>query len=792
MRKLINKLVIAGMILSGIISYSAHAQEASPKAPQLGKAPVKEVIAAMSLEEKASFVVGPGIKSSSMIGAKMNPFQPAEGTLAYTVDPPASKGAGWTLAIPRLGIPSIVMADGPAGVSLALRRPEDLENKYFSTAFPVATAVASTWDEELVYKLGQSYGNEVAEYGVDILLAPAVNIQRNPLNGRNFEYFSEDPLLSGKMGAAMIRGVQSKGVGVSLKHFVANNQETNRTNVDAVISERALREIYLKGFEIAVKESEPWTIMAAYNLVNGKPCTANRDLLHDVLREDWGFNGLVMTDWGVKADAGAQMNAGLDLIMPGPHQSEDIIKAVEEGRLSNAVLDKRVEHILNLIMRTPKFQNYSYSNKPDLKANIDVARKVAADGMVLLKNENQVLPIVDFDKSIALFGNGSYVTNAGGAGSGFVMNAPEPKVFASGLEEAGFKCYKPLADVYNGYINKNTPRSRFIDRIRGRIARAPELQIDSRLAKETAQNADVALVTIRRNSEEGKDREIEYDFKLSETELQNLTNISEAFHKKGKKVIVVLNIGSAIETASWRDLADAILVAWQPGQVAGDALADVVMGKINPSGKLPITFPKSYSDVPSATSFPGLELAGQPTSVYNEGVYVGYRYYGSFNIEEAFPFGYGLSYTNFKYDDLKTSSQKFTETIDISLTVKNAGEAAGKEVVQLYLSAPDGKLEKPAYELKKYAKTALLQPGEVETIKFTLNKMDLASFDADRSMWIAEPGTYQIHIGASSKDFRLDKSFEVKKEIQVEKVNKALSPEVVLNELSRITPGNAE
>jgi len=787
MRKRINILLIAG-----IISFSAHAQEASSKTPQLGKALVKEVIAAMSLEEKACLVVGPGIKSSSMIGAQRNPFQPEEGTLAYTVDPPASKGAGWTLAIPRLGIPSIVMADGPAGVSLALRRPGDTENAYYSTAFPVATSVASTWDDELVYKLGQSYGNEVAEYGVDILLAPAVNIQRNPLNGRNFEYFSEDPLLSGKMGAAMIRGVQSKGVGVSLKHFVANNQETNRKNVDAIIGTRALREIYLRGFEIAVKESDPWTIMAAYNLVNGKPCTANRDLLDAVLREDWGYKGLVMTDWGVKADAAGQMNAGLDLIMPGPHQSKEIIKAVEEGKLSEEVLDKRVENILNLILKSPTFQNYPYSNKPDLKKNADVAREVATDGMVLLKNENQILPIVDRENSIALFGNGSYVTNAGGAGSGFVMNAPETKAFSAGLEEAGFNLNKQLADVYNGYINKNTPRTRFIDRIRGRIKRAPELQIDNRLAKETAQNADLAMVTIRRNSEEGKDRETEYDFKLSETELQNLTNISEAFHKKGKKVIVVLNIGSVIETASWRDLADAILIAWQPGQVAGDALADIIMGKTNPSGKLPMTFPISYSDVPSATSFPGTETAGQPTSVYNEGVYVGYRYYSSFNVEEAFPFGYGLSYTDFKYDDLKLSSQKFTEAIDISLSVKNAGETAGKEIVQLYLSAPDGKLEKPAYELKKYAKTVLLQPGEIETIKFTLNKMDLASFDAERSMWIAEPGTYQIHIGASSKDFRLEKTFEVKKEIEVEKVNKAMSPEVIMNELNRAVLLNEE
>lgn len=755
------------------------------KLPQLSESNIKKVIGAMTLEEKAYLVVGAGIKSG-LKGemAKRNPFEPEEGTLAYATENYPVPGIGRTLSIPRLGVPSIVMADGPAGVSLNLTRFGDT-TKYYSTAFPIATSLASSWNDGLVYKVGECMGNETSEYGVDIVLTPAVNIQRNPLCGRNFEYFSEDPLVSGKMGAAMVRGIESQGVGSSLKHYVANNQETNRTSVDAEISERALREIYLRGFNIVVKEANPWTVMASYNSVNGNPMTQNKDLVTNVLKQEWNYKGLVMTDWGAGTDPVAQMEAGVDLIMPGSKEAKKIIQAVQEGRLREAILDVRVEQVLKLVLKSHKYKQYQSSNKPDLTHSVQIAREAAAEGMVLLKNENSALPIADKAQSVALFGNGTYITIAGGAGSGFVMNAPATTNFVDGLLNFGFNDNKQLSDIYRNYLTNNTPRTKFLEGIRGRIQRAPEMQVDRVLAKEVATEADYAIVTITRNSEEGKDREVEYDFNLSETERNNLKNISEAFRKKGKKVVVVLNIGSVIETASWRDLADAILIAWQPGQVAGDALADVISGTANPSGKLSMSFPLKYQDVPSAKSFPGTPEEDPKTAVYEEGIYVGYRYYNSFGVTTAYPFGYGLSYTKFEYSDIKLSSTSFKNDISVSVLVTNIGNVPGKEVVQLYLSAAKGDLNKPAQELRAYDKTNVLKPGESQLLKFAINPMDLASFNADKNAWVADAGEYQVKIGASSEDIKLTASFSLASTLFVEKVATDLNPKLDIAEFKK-------
>lgn len=745
--------------------------------PQLGKSEIKDVISAMTLEEKAALVVGTGLKmgklSANNSGFKI-PNQPIPGSLAAKTKVYVSGATGRTLEIPRLGITTMEMADGPAGPSLGSR----------TTAYPIATNLSSTWDIDLVYEIGKCMGNEVLEYGLDLLLAPGMNIHRNPLTGRNFEYYSEDPLLSGKIGAAMVNGIQSQGVGTSVKHFVANNQETNRVSVDAIISERALREIYLKGFEITVKEASPWTIMASYNSVNGALATENYDLLTTIVRDDWNYQGMIMSDWEAGIDPLAQMKAGLDLIMPGPYQDTVIIQAVKDGRLSEEVLDRNIVWILKTALKSQKFRDYKYSNKPDLEENAKMARKAGAEGMVLLKNENLALPISNKTNIIALFGNGSYKTNIGGAGSGFVMRAGPTINIVDGLTNAGYLIEEQISETYADYIQENTPQQIFMQELRGRIKRAPEMPVTKDLAEKISHNADMAIITIRRTSEESADRKVEDDFNLTETEKNNIKNISSAFHSKGKKVIVVLNIVGVIETASWKNLPDAILIAWQPGQEAGNAMADVMSGKINPSGKLIATFPIKYEDEPSAKNFPGTPEDDPEQVIYEEGVYVGYRYYNTFNVETSYPFGYGMSYTTFSYSGLTLNSTTFSDSLIATVTVTNTGEFAGKEVVQLYLSAPSKKLDKPVEELKGFKKTKLLKPGESQTLKFTIQPENLSSFNANQSAWIADKGKYEVKIGASCEDIKLKKTFSLKKDLLLEKVSKALVPKVAIRELN--------
>ena len=820
------------MLLSaGVLIY---AQTATRNLPQLGKDPIAKIISAMTLEEKASLVVGMGMSFTGVPGpgdnpsggpgtpdahkAPVAPGAAAPGAPAKPSGPPSQEvtgfgnlrgkdlvpgAAGTTYEIPRLGIPAIVVADGPAGLRINPKRTND-NSTYYCTAFPVATLLASTWDVDLVKSVGQAVGNEVLEYGVDVILGPGMNIQRNPLCGRNFEYYSEDPVVTGKIASAMVTGIESEGVGTSIKHYACNNAETNRMASNTIASERALREIYLKGFGITVQQARPWTIMSSYNLINGTYASQNYDLLTKVLRNDWGFKGLVMTDWFGGKDPVAQMAAGNDLLMPGtPNQTKAIIEGVKSGKLDIKDLDRNVGRVLNLILQTPRFRSYKYSNKPDLKAHAQVTRQAATEGMVLLKNENSALPFLSDIKKVAAFGNTSYDIIIGGTGSGDVNEAYSVSLI-EGLQNAGLTVNDNLNSLYTAYLKaakEGKKRSRGF--MMGSVPIA-ELGINSDLTASMANVADAAIITIGRNSGEGIDRSAsEGDFLLTATERDLIKSVTDAFHAKQKKVVVILNTGGVIETASWKDIPDAILLAWQAGQETGNSIADILVGKVNPSGKLAVTFPVKYTDVPSAKNFPGKVLGQEseskkqndndmmnsfmnpkPTEVtYEEGVYEGYRYYSTFKVPVSYEFGFGRSYTTFEYSNLKLSSPKFAGKLTVSVDIKNSGKSDGKEVVQLYISAPSGNIDKPFVELKGFAKTRTLKPGEIQTMTFEINKEDLASFVASLSAWKADAGTYTIRIGASSKDLRLNGTFKLANDLLVKKESKALVPQVKINEL---------
>lgn len=692
-----------------------------------------------------------------------------------------------------------MLADGPAGLRIDPVREGDSAT-YYCTHFPIGTLLASTWNQDLVEEVGKSIGNEVLEYGADVLLAPALNIHRNPLCGRNFEYYSEDPLVSGKIAAAYVRGVQSNGVGTSIKHFAVNNQETNRNANDARVTPRALREIYLKGFEIAVKESAPWTVMSSYNHINGTYASENTDLLSTLLRDEWNFEGMVVTDWFGGKDAVAQMIAGNDMLQPGrANQYDMIIEGVKSGKLDESILNRNVKRVLELILQTPHFKEYKYSNKPDLKAHAAVTRQSATEGMVLLKNNNETLPFERKVRNIALFGCTSYDFIAGGTGSGNVNRAYTVSLL-DGLKNAGYQIDEALKADYEQYIEaenkKNTPDSsqpfsRFIP-----VPRPTELIPTTKVLSEQVAKADVALVTLGRTSGEFVDRNVS-DFELSEEELQLLKSVSQAFHAAGKKVVVVLNIGGVIETASWKKLPDAILLAWQAGQEGGNSVTDVLSGKVSPSGKLTMTFPNKLMDVASSTNFPMDARANtdvrnkedKSSSVknvdytdYEEDIFVGYRYFDSFGKQVSYPFGYGLSYTTFEY--VNPSVKVDNGIYSVSIDVKNVGKFAGKEVVQLYVSAPNRfQMNKPEKELKAFTKTKELRPGETVTATLKLNTTDLASYDEASSSWVVDAGNYKFLIGTSSKDIKAVLDVDVVS--VVEKTNDILKPQETVNTIKR-------
>jgi beta-glucosidase len=718
------KILLFVAVFSSVLSFG---QKSTSKVPQLGKDPIDKVIAAMTLEEKAQLLIGGNHEFSiNKMGRYVNLVPWAAGT---------------TVSIPRLGIPFTVLTDGPAGVRIKPTRDGDSKT-YYCTGFPVATLLASTWNPTMVNRVGQAMGNEVLEYGCDVLLAPAINLHRNPLCGRNFEYYSEDPVLIGKLSAQMIKGVQSQNVGTSLKHFAANDQETFRLINNSIVSQRALRELYLKGFEIAVKEAQPWTIMSSYNKINGVYTQDNLPLLTTVLRDEWGFKGIVMTDWtgdDYPHNTVAQVHGGNDLMMPGYNaQYENILEAVKNGKLSMADVNRNVKRMLEYILKTPHFRKYAFTNTPDLKAHAEVARTAADDGIILLKNNDNTLPLQNSTKNIALFGTGSYDFLAGGWGSGdvnkaYVINEKQ------GLENAGFNIDEETKSLYEG--------------VKG------EMQISSSYAKLRAKNADIAIITLQRNSGEGSDRyNREGDFELTKDEKAMLKNITDAFHAVGKKVVVVLNIAGVIETASWKDIPDAIVLAWLPSQEGGNSIADILTGKVNPSGRLPMTFPNAYMDIPSSKNFPN-NYKGEPYKAdvknigytnYEEGIWVGYRYFSTFNKPVSYPFGYGLSYTTFSLDNAKV--KKSGKVYSVSVHVTNTGSVAGKNVVELFVAAPKGKIEKPARELKAFAKTKVLQPGESEDLLMTFSVPELASFDEASNSWVVDSGTYKLQLCSSAQD----------------------------------------
>lgn len=574
---------------------------------------------------------------------------------------------------------------------------------------------------------------------------------------------------------------------------------------DSRVNVRALRELYLKGFEIAVKEAQPWTVMSSYNKLNGEYTQQSHGLLTSVLRDEWGFNGIVMTDWGSKAGTVKAVKAGNDLMEPGSDQEiQRIVEGVKSGEISQEEIDRNVRNMLNYIVKTPRFKGYKYSNKPNMAAHAEVARAAATEGMILLKNNDNTLPMSGV-KSVALYGTGSYDFIAGGTGSGNV-NKPYIRDVAEGFAANGIEVNANIKGWYEEYIDYTKATMAYQS---GRGGSGillgdpviPEMEVSRSFMERMVGQTDMAVFTLSRNAGEGGDRKAENgDWYLTALERQMIQDLADIYHAAGKKFVVVLNIGGTIETASWKHIPDAILLAWTPGQEGGLAVADVLTGAANPSGKLPMTFPLNYLDIPSSANFPYATAANTQSGYgnyggqqqralrkntdyteYAEGIYVGYRYFQSAGKEVSYPFGYGLSYTTFEYSKpaVKANANGFTATI----TVKNTGKVAGKEAVQVYVAAPAGGLEKPAFELRGFAKTNLLQPGESQTLTINVDNYTLASYNEATTSWEAAAGAYKVMFGASATDIRGNGTYNLKK-AQSWKTTDVLHPAEPVAELS--------
>lgn len=724
---------------------------------------VEDLLSQMTVEEKIHVLKGSGLASA------MGRVDPGEGIPGVV---------GTIVATPRLGIPVINLSDGPAGLRIEPTR-DGIDRTFYCTAFPIATLLASTWNTDLVYQVGDAMGNEALEYGIDVILGPGANIHRHPFCGRNFEYYSEDPLVTGKIGAAMVNGIESNGIGTSVKHFVANNQETNRNFNDTRVSDRAMREIYLKGFEIIVEDAQPWTIMSSYNKVNGTYTAESSYLLTDILRNDWGFEGLVMSDWFGGNDAVAMINAGNDLLEPGTKKQWKALTAgYEDGTLNMDAVDRSVKRILTLVFKSKKMMDYQYSENPDLEAHADITRKSASEGIVLLENKD-VLPIAK-GQNVALIGLYSYDFIAGGTGSGDVNEAYTVSL-EEGLTNSGFTVSKKAKDAYESHKSANAEAFVKPEGINAMFDPylPPEMQYTEALMQEITSESDVAIITIGRNSGEGGDRVEVNDFLLTEVEKKMLESTCEAFHAANKKVIVVLNIGGVIETASWKDQPDAIVLAWQGGQEGGNAVADILSGNVNPSGKLTMTFPVNVNDHASNANFPQDGIPMKMTDMlfgkdevpesemvrnidyteYEEGIYVGYRHFDKASLDVSYPFGYGLSYTNFECGDMELVQEN--DSLKVTLPVTNIGDAAGKEVVQFYVSKDSTQIDRPTQELKAFAKTGMLSSGATDTLRVSIPIKSLRYWNEKNSQWSLEPGSYIIKVGASSRDIKKSVSIEL-------------------------------
>ncbi len=721
---------------------------------------VADALSQMTSEEKIHLLKGSGLASA------MGRTEPGTGIPG---------AVGTIVPTPRLGLPTIYLSDGPAGLRILPTR-EGEERTYYCTAFPIATLLASSWNEKLIYDVGNAMGTEAKEYGIDVILGPGANIHRHPLCGRNFEYFSEDPLLSGYMGAAIINGIESNGVGTSVKHFVANNQETERFVNNVIVSERALREIYLKGFEHIVKKAQPWTIMSSYNKVNGTYTSESSHLLTNILRDEWKFEGLVMTDWFGGKNPPAQITAGNDLLEPGTNRQWKALKeAAENGTLSKEAIDVAAGRILRLVFNSKKMKGYTFGNDPDLAAHAAITRKSAAEGMVLLKNEN-TLPLSN-NKNIALLGVTSYEFIAGGTGSGDVNEAYTVSL-AEGLANAGFAINEAGQKAFLAHKAANKEDFKKPEGMEAIFSPFTPLEMNysKEQIDEIVSSADVGVLTLGRNAGEGGDRVEKDDFLLTDHEKGMIAQLTDAFHAVGKKMVVVLNVGGVIETASWKDLPDAILLAWQGGQEGGNSVADILSGTVNPSGKLPMTFPVHLADHASHANFPKnpemMSVSGMMKNLvfppdekpkaewirdedytnYDEGIYVGYRHFDKQQMDVSYPFGYGLSYTDFQYWEMEASVEK--DTINISFAITNIGETAGKEVVQLYAEKLNTAIDRPRQELRAFTKTKILEPGATDSIMLQIPVPELRYWNEEKKDWSLENGAYAIKVAASSRDIR--------------------------------------
>ena len=773
-------LVSLVITIAAQCGYSLHVN-----AQQLNANNIDDVVNAMSIEEKCHLVLG--------CGMHFNDEAKFPGT------------AGSTYAVPRLGIPATYCADSQQGLRMNANRDWD-HHDYYPTDFVASMTLASTWDREAAFKVGKGIGNEVREFGLDWILSPAMNLIRNPLCGRNHEYYSEDPYLSGTIAAGYVRGVQSEGTAACPKHFIANNQETNRNSNISQVSQRALREIYLKAFEIMVKESDPWTIMTSYNKLNGPYALQNRDLLTTIVRDEWGWKGMYVSDWNAGDDAVAAMKAGNDMLQPGQDkQYQAILDAAKSGKLSMDILNANVKRILEYIVKTHNFKGYQYGNEPNLKAHAQIVREVGADGIVLLKN-NGILPLTG--KRVALFGCTSYDWISGGSGFGGTSVGHYTVSLIEGMRSAGYEVYKPLISIYKQHIASEEKRLFPNGRPPFSItppARAEEKAFTAEEMNDAIDGSDVAIISLGRKSGEAADRS-EADFYLKEGESQLIKTVSEAYHAKGKKVIVLLDICSPIDVASWQDQIDALVCTWQGGQESGFSVADVLSGKVNPSGKLPMTFQIKYGDAYADKNFPanvddktlgamfmwGYDKDKAPEernpeanidyTNYEEDIYVGYRYFDSFGKNVAYPFGFGLSYTTFSYDNMNVSEDGGVYTVKVD--VKNTGSRAGRNVVELFVAAPNSKkLNKPEKELRNYAKTKNLKPGETETITMQVKTEDLASFNEKASAWKTDAGDYTFMICSSANDIEAKATAKVKP--WTKKVHNVMQPNVKLNRLKR-------
>lgn len=670
---------------------------------------IKEIIQQMTLEEKASLCSGKDF---------------------------------WHMkGIEKFNIPSLMLTDGPHG----LRKQEEgadhlgIQESVKSTCFPTAVGLASTWNRSLIKKMGEALGKECQSEGVSIILGPGANIKRSPLCGRNFEYFSEDPYLSSEMAAAYIKGVQSEGVGTSLKHFLANNQEHRRMTVDAIIDERTLREIYLASFETAIKQAKPWTVMASYNKVNGKYVSENGYFLNDILREEWGFDGFVVSDWGgVNERVDALVN-GLDLEMPpsGKIGEQKIIAAVKNGELSEEVLDKVVERLLSVIKKAleNKRNNITY----DKETHHQLAREIARESMVLLKNDDEILPLKKNDK-IAVIGEFAISPRYQGGGSSHV----NPTKLDNILDEIQKVSDEKILFAKGYDLASDEADHNLVNE-----------------AKEVAKQAEKVILFVGlpdRYESEGYDRE---HMRMPDNHLQLIEVISEV----NPNTIVVLSNGAPVEMP-WINRVKGLLESYLGGQALGGAIADLLYGIANPSGKLAETFPVKLSDTPSFLNFPG----ERDKVEYKEGIFVGYRYYDKKEIEPLFPFGYGLSYTTFEYNNLTIDKKEMndTETAKVTVTVKNTGLVPGKEIVQLYISAVESQVIRPEKELKGFEKVEL-QPGEEKTVTFILDRRSFAYYNVDLNDWHVETGEYNILVGKSSKEIVLKDSILVQSTVVIDK-----------------------